>query len=115
MKKNEKNGFQDEFPVSIALKILGGKWKIRIINSLLDGKRRYSELRRLLPEVSEKMLSQELKDLEKNKMVDRKFYPTIPPMVEYSLTEYGKTSKSLIASLNEWGANHQLIIKQKPE
>src|SRR4051812_14000642 len=88
MKKNKESGFQDEYPVSVTLKILGGKWKIRIINSLVNGKRRYSELRKLLPEVSEKMLSQELKELEKNKIVDRKFYPTVPPMVEYSLTEH---------------------------
>lgn len=107
MKKNEKGDFQEDYPVAVALKILGGKWKIRIINSLVEGKRRYSELRRLIPDVSEKMLSQELKDLEKNKIVDRKFYPTVPPMVEYSLTAYGESVKSLIASLNEWGINHQ--------
>ena len=113
MKKSDDSSFGDDFPVSTTLKILGGKWKIRIINSLLDGKRRYSELRRLLPAVSEKMLSQELKDLEKNKIVSRKFYPTVPPMVEYSLTEYGKSVKSLIASLNEWGTNHQHYTKRE--
>lgn len=114
MKKNEKRGFEDEYPVSITLKIIGGKWKIRIINSLLEGKRRYSELRKLIPDVSEKMLSQELKDLEKNKIVNRKFYPTVPPMVEYSLTAHGESVKGLITSLNEWGNNHQHIIKQNP-
>jgi DNA-binding HxlR family transcriptional regulator len=98
--------------MSVALKILGGKWKIRIINSLIDGKRRYSELRKLIPDVSEKMLSQELKDLEKNKIVDRKFHPTVPPMVEYSLTEHGKSVKSLIGTLNDWGTNHQQLIER---
>jgi DNA-binding HxlR family transcriptional regulator len=106
MKKNEEAEFRGEYPVTIALKTLGGKWKIRIINSLMDGKQRYRELRKLIPEVSEKMLSQELKELEKSKIVERKSYPTVPPMVEYSLTEYGESLKTLITSLSEWGANH---------
>ena len=111
MKKNEEIDFQNQYPVSVALKILGGKWKIRIITSLMDGKRRYSELRKSIPDVSEKMLSLELKDLEKNKLVARKSYPTVPPTVEYSLTEYGQSAKTLIASLNEWGTNHQQLTK----
>ncbi|WP_196894010.1 winged helix-turn-helix transcriptional regulator [Aureivirga marina] len=88
MKKNEINKI--ECPVGKALKIIGGKWRLRILNEIGEEKRRFGELKRLIPDISEKMLIQELKTLMEYNLVSKKSYHQIPPKVEYSLTEKGK-------------------------
>ncbi|WP_196888451.1 winged helix-turn-helix transcriptional regulator [Aureivirga sp. CE67] len=88
MKKDENKIL--ECPVGKALKIIGGKWRLRIMNEIGHEKRRFGELKRLIPDISEKMLIQELKTLMEYKLVSKKSYHQIPPKVEYSLTEKGK-------------------------
>jgi len=84
----------EECPVSITLNILNGKWKLLIIKELLTGKKRFSELKKSMPEVTQKMLTKQLRELEYYGLIERKIYPEIPPKVEYSLTPLGESLKT---------------------
>ena len=79
--------------------VLGGKWKLFILSYLLDEPRRYGELRRLMPEITEKMRIQELRDLETNGVVAGTVHQTVPPRVDYSLTEQGQRVRPVFAEL----------------
>ncbi|WP_435263507.1 winged helix-turn-helix transcriptional regulator [Tenacibaculum sp. nBUS_03] len=98
MKNNEIN-----CPVNKALNIISGKWRLRIIYEIGTKKRRFGELKRLIPEISEKMLIQELKSLKSHKVLTRKAYPEIPPKVEYSLSEHGKSILPIIEEIEKYG------------
>lgn len=87
-----------------ALEVLGGKWTFLILRELFKGTRRFGEIRRSLQGVSPKTLSERLKELEKKDIIIRKAYSTIPPSVEYSLTEKGKSLKPIIRDMKLWGA-----------
>ena len=89
-----------------SLNVLGGKWKLLILSYLLDKPRRYGELRRLMPEITEKMLIQELRDLETDGIVARTVHQTVPPRVDYSLTEQGQRVRPVFAELVGWGMHH---------
>lgn len=93
-------------PVRTTLNVLGGKWKLLILSYLLNGPRRYGELKRLLPEITEKMLIQELRELELDGIVARQVYQQVPPKVEYYLTELGENVKPLFQSLVGWGQDY---------
>ncbi|WP_221409061.1 winged helix-turn-helix transcriptional regulator [Reichenbachiella versicolor] len=101
MKKVEKK-FQD-CPVSHALGIIGGKWSLLIIKEIGLEKRRFGELKRLIPEISEKMLIQELKSLVNFGILNRKAFKDIPPKVEYSLTKRGESVLPIIAQIKAFG------------
>src|SRR6266480_2130311 len=90
-------------PVRDALDILSGKWKLPIIIALSFGNRRFSQLAKQIPGITDKMLSKELRDLEMNELVKRTVYDTLPVIVEYSMTPYGKTLENLIGELQAWG------------
>jgi len=92
--------------IQTTLSVLGGKWKLLILWHLKDGGKRYSELKRLIPEISEKMLIQQLRELEKDEIVSRKTLSAMPPKVEYSFTEYGKTLIPVFQPLCDWGQIH---------
>lgn len=94
--------------VQTTLKVLGGKWKILILWHLKDEVRRFSELKRLMPEITEKMLIQQLRELEKDGIVSRKVHSKVPPKVEYSFTEYGRSLKPVLQVLCNWGEKHLL-------
>lgn len=90
--------------IELTLEIIGGKWKALIIwNLYLHKVIRYNEFRKLIPEITQKMLTQQLKELEKYSIVSRKIYPTVPPMVEYSLTENGLELIPIMQKMDEWG------------
>jgi DNA-binding HxlR family transcriptional regulator len=91
-------------PAETTLKILGGRWKLMILRELCGGASRFSELRRGLKGISEKVLTQHLRELEKDGIISRKIYPEIPPKVEYSLTPAGTSLKPIIEAMHEWGA-----------
>ncbi len=99
--------------VQDALDVINGKWKLPIIISLVFGAKRFKEMEREIPGITAKMLSKELKELEMNQLVARTVYDSMPVTVEYSLTEYGKTLKKLIAELNKWGIQHREYIMGK--
>ncbi|MDQ8735314.1 helix-turn-helix domain-containing protein [Paenibacillus sp. LHD-38] len=96
-------------PVEATLEVIGGKWKCIILCHLTHGKKRTSELKRLLPEITQKMLTQQLRELEDADIIERIVYNQVPPKVEYQLTEYGQSLKSILDSLSAWGENH--IVK----
>jgi DNA-binding HxlR family transcriptional regulator len=89
-------------PVTYTLGKIGGRWKPIIIYNLIGGTRRYSELKRLIPAISEKMLIQQLKQLEADKLVQRRALPVVPPFVEYSLTESGSALKNVLDAMVSW-------------
>ncbi|MGB7949425.1 MAG: helix-turn-helix domain-containing protein [Candidatus Binatia bacterium] len=93
-------------PAESTLGIIGGKWKLLILRELLNGISRFGELRRRLSGVSEKVLSQHLRELETDGIIERKIYAEVPPRVEYSLTPAGETLKPIIDGLHEWGLAH---------
>ena len=95
-------------PVTTALSVIGGKWKVIILWHLKEGGvKRFGELQRLVRGISQKMLTQELRDLEESGLVSRKVYPVVPPKVEYSLTETGWSLKPVLEKLSEWGTEYR--------
>lgn len=93
-------------PVEAVFEVVSGKWKLLILWRLSQGTYRFSELRKLVAGISEKMLTQNLKEFEKHGIVSRKVYSTIPPMVEYSLTDRGQSLKNALDLLQGWGEQH---------
>jgi DNA-binding HxlR family transcriptional regulator len=94
-----------------ALFVLGGKWKPLILFHLAHGTRRYGELRRAVGSVSDKVLIQQLKELQADGIIDRVDFGEIPPKVEYSLTAFGKTLGKALAPLCEWGSRHSSNVE----
>jgi len=93
-------------PVEAAVAVFGGKWKAVILWWLQQRTWRFAELRRQIPDVTEKMLTQQLRELEADGIVARRVFPTVPPKVEYSLTEYGQSLKRALRAICDWGRNH---------
>ena len=104
-----------ECPVEATLSLIGDKWKVLILRDLLPGKKRFGELKKSIGTVSQKVLTAQLRDMEKKGLVKRKVYAEVPPRVEYSLTEIGMSLKPVIESLREWGSAYQQKVNQKVE
>lgn len=100
-------------PVEVTLQVIGGKWKALILWYLMDQTRRYGELKKLIPAITPKMLTQQLRELERDGMVTRTVYPVVPPKVEYSLTACGKTLKPILLQMHDWGQNHLIAEEMK--
>ncbi|MFB5189830.1 winged helix-turn-helix transcriptional regulator [Alicyclobacillus fastidiosus] len=92
--------------VEATLEVIGGKWKCVILCHLTRGKKRTSEFRRLMPGITQKMLTQQLRELEHDGIIRRISYNQVPPKVEYELTEYGWSLQSILDSLCAWGEQH---------
>lgn len=95
-------------PLEATLAMIGGKYKILIVYFLINQTLRYSELQRMLPQASPKMLAQKLKELERDGLVHRELYPVVPPKTEYSLTDLGKSLTPIILAIYQWG--EQLFV-----
>ena len=93
-------------PTEYTLKIIGGRWKVTILYHLFLGVKRFSELQRTLTGITQKMLTQQLRELEKDGIVHREIYPQVPPKVEYSLTALGTSLKPVIEAMCDWGLMH---------
>lgn len=102
--KNKKNL---ECPVEITLSLIQNKWKILILRDLLSGKKRFGEIKKSLKTISQKVLTQNLREMEEDKIIFRKVFAEIPPKVEYSLTELGFSLKPILDSMYEWGENYK--------
>ena len=102
-------------PVRDALEVISGKWKLPIIISLMFGNKRFSQIAKEIPNITDKMLSKELRDLECNELVKRTVYDSIPVIVEYKLTDYGHSLKPVIEVLKNWGVAHRKRIMGKVE
>ena len=92
--------------IDATLEIIGGKWKIQILWSIRSKAKRFSEIKEDVNGITQKMLTQQLKEFLKDGMASRKSYPEIPPRVEYKLTDYGKTLVPVLETLNKWGDLH---------
>ena len=89
--------------MDVTMDFIGGKWKTVVLWYLRKDKKRFSELRKLIPNITEKMLSLQLKGLENDGLVGRKIYPQVPPKVEYFLTEFGKSLIPMLEEIAKWG------------
>ncbi len=94
--------------VEETLKVIGGKWKLIILYYLFQDTRRFGELKRLIPGITQKMLTGQLRELERDKVIKRKVYAQVPPKVEYSLTDLGLSLKDVLNIMNKWGAGRSL-------
>src|SRR3954469_25948880 len=100
-------------PVSDAISVLSGKWKLPIIISLQFGNKRFSEIAKDIPKITDRMLSKELRELEMNYLIKRTVYDAFPVIVEYSVTEYGESLDDVIRELAKWGKQHRKKIMSK--
>jgi DNA-binding HxlR family transcriptional regulator len=100
-----------ECPLADLIDLIGGRWKVLALWRLLDGPKRFTELRRLMPGVTQKMLTQQLRQLEAAGLVRREVYPQVPPKVEYSLTATGNELRSLLSTLAEWAKAHMPMVR----
>ncbi len=98
--------------IEVMVDVIGGKWKMLILWNLREGVRRFSELKRLIPGITQKMLTAQLRELERDEIILRKIFPQIPPKVEYSLTEYGQSLKSFIELTCELGKTHINYVRR---
>jgi DNA-binding HxlR family transcriptional regulator len=103
---SNKLGILTKCPVTFTLSKIGGRWKPLILWNLASGTKRYHELKKGIPSISEKMLIQHLKQLEQDKLIIRKALPVIPPYVEYSLTRAGKEMEPILSAMARWGAKN---------
>ena len=101
-------------PVETTLELIGGKYKALILWHLSAGKLRFSELRRCISSATPKMLTQQLRELETSQLVHREVYPVIPPKVEYSLTETGRSLMPVLVAIRDWGSDYLRKNNQEP-
>ena len=90
-------------PVELTLLLISNKWKVLIIRDLLDGTKRFSELKKSINNISQKVLTSNLREREENDLLTRKVYPEVPPRVEYTLTDIGYSLKTLLDNMDKWG------------
>jgi DNA-binding HxlR family transcriptional regulator len=102
-------------PVKLTADIIGGKWKPLIIFHLETGTRRFSELHRLIPSTTKKMLTKHLRELERDEIVRRTVYAEIPPRVEYALTRHGQSLRPILKLMSAWGKRHRTRYAVAPK
>jgi len=102
--------------VELTLQVIGGKWKPIILYRLSrDGAVRFSEIKRSIPNITQKMLTQQLRELESDGVVHREIYPQVPPKVEYSLTEMGRSIMPVVDALCRWGREYEAWVESRQE
>ena len=104
----------DNCPVEATLDLIGGKYKTLILWHLSDGKLRFSELRSRIKKATPKMLTQQLRELETQQLIHREVFPVIPPKVEYSLTDTGRSLMPILVAMRDWGASYLRSKDQEP-
>lgn len=100
-------------PVDATIQLIGGKYKAVILWHLVESKKRFSELKRLIPKATEKMLAQQLRNLESDGLIIRTVYPVVPPKVEYSLSEFGRSIVPVLDSMCSWGTDYLNTFYEK--
>jgi DNA-binding HxlR family transcriptional regulator len=93
-------------PVDATLRLIGGKYKALILWHLIGGTLRHGELHKLIPQATPKMLTQQLRELEGDRLLARRVYPVVPPKVEYSLTDFGRSLQPILSAMYYWGAGY---------
>jgi len=102
-------------PVEATLELIGGKWKGLVLYHLLQGTMRFSELRRKVPGVTQRMLTRQLRELESAGLILRTVFAEVPPRVEYALTAEGQSLRPVILALREWGSNYLAAVRESQE
>lgn len=92
--------------LDLTMDLIGGKWKLRILWYLMSGTKRFSELKAYIPTVTQKVLTEQLRELEEAKIISRKVYAVVPPKVEYSMTQYGNSLIPMLKDLCKWATNY---------
>lgn len=108
---NPRNQQEEVQALQDTIYVLGGKWKLPIINSLCNGNSRFREIERSIPGITTRMLSRELKDMETNQLIKRTVDPDIPSMIAYSPTDYCRSFGDIILEMIKWGKAHRELIK----
>ncbi|AIX09699.1 MULTISPECIES: transcriptional regulator HypR [Bacillus] len=98
-------------PVEFTLDVIGGKWKGILFYHMIDGKKRFNEFRRICPSITQRMLTLQLRELEADGIVHREVYHQVPPKVEYSLTEFGRTLEPIVLQMKEWGESNRDVLE----
>lgn len=99
-------GKEYRYPIDVTLELIGGKWKVAILYHLATETKRFSELKRQFTGITQKMLTQQLRELERDGLVNRKVYAEVPPRVEYSLTERGGSLIPVLNLMCQWGKDY---------
>lgn len=100
-------------PIEVALDVIGGKWKGMVLHRLMDGTARFNELRRLMPKATQRMLTLQLRELERDAVIRRTVYAEVPPRVEYNLTELGSSLRPVLETMSEWGSRYQDVMARR--
>ncbi len=98
-------------PVETTLMLIGNKWKVLILRDLMPGTKRFGELKKSIGSVSQKVLTAQLRDMENNGLVNRKVYAEVPPRVEYSLTDLGRSLEPILDAMRNWGEDYKTALK----
>ncbi len=102
-------------PVATTVSLIGNKWKLLLLRELLTGVKRFGELRKGIPEISQKVLTQNLRSMEEDGIILRKVYAEVPPRVEYMLSDLGHSLKPIIAVMEDWGKEYKKIVNDTPD
>jgi len=110
MRKQRHDAYEN-CPIEAALDVIGGKWKSIVLFRIMEETRRFNELRRLIPKVTQRTLTNQLRELERDGLISRKVYAEVPPKVEYSATELGLSLRPVLEAIASWSENHLLPSK----
>jgi len=111
--RKQKHTDAIECPVEATLDIMGGKWKGVILFRLNEGTKRFGELQRLLCKITQRTLTNQLRQLEADGLINRKVYPVVPPKVEYSLTDLGRSLSGLLMDMHDWGMENLITPRSE--
>ncbi len=106
MKERDEEKHGANCPVEATLRVIGGRWKVLILRELFRDTRRFCEMHRSIGGITQKMLTQQLREMENDGIILRKVYPQVPPKVEYSLTPLGKSLGRILEDMSAWGVKH---------
>jgi len=106
MQAKTQSTYQISCTVEATLKVIGGRWKVLILRELFQGVKRFGELHRALNGITQKMLTQQLREMEQDGIIHREVYLQVPPKVEYSLTDLGKTLQPILDAMHTWGIRY---------
>ncbi len=110
MTRKQRHAQYIECPVEATLDVIGGKWKGVILFLLMDGTKRFNELQKLLTKVTQRTLTNQLRELEADGLIHREVYPQVPPKVEYSLTDKGRSLEPVLLNMRDWGRTYILEV-----
>ena len=102
-------------PVATTVQLIGNKWKLLILRNLLANTQRFNEIHKTIPGISQKVLTENLRSMEEDGIITRTVYAEVPPRVEYSLSDLGKTMRPIIKAMEIWGTGYQELINKSAD